>query len=91
MSFQGQGVSPCIVESICIQGALAGRPELFLKVIGPRPNGYLWVQVSRFTPSEVELWVRRTGSGQINYYRLAAVALTDDDVSGLQDRTAFSP
>jgi Trypsin len=51
----GERVTDCIDESICVSGALPDRPELFVKVIGPRPNGYLWVQVSRFTPSRAEI------------------------------------
>jgi len=81
----------CIVESLCASGALAGRPEVFIKLIGPRPNGFLWVQISRFTPSQVEVWVRQTASGQTNYYNLPTVSAQSDDVSGLQDRVAFSP
>jgi len=30
-------------------------------------------------------------TGEIQYYLLDAVGRTSDDVSGLQDRTAFSP
>jgi hypothetical protein len=88
---EGQGEAQCIAESICVSGALPGRPEIFFKVIGPRPNGYLWAQISRFTPSKVEIWAQRVSTGQINYYLLDAVAASDDNVSGLQDREAFLP
>jgi|GEM_PF-643216 len=87
----GAKESDCIAESICLSGALAGRPEVFAKIIGPRPNGFLWVQISRFTPSEVEVWVRQTATDQVNYYHLDSVGSGVDDVSGLQDRQAFSP
>ena len=87
----GSKEGDCIAESICLSGALAGRPEVFVKLIGPRPNGFLWVQISRFTPSEVEVWVRQTASGEINYYHLDPVGSGVDDVSGLQDREAFTP
>ncbi|MGD2115920.1 MAG: hypothetical protein PVG07_12750, partial [Acidobacteriota bacterium] len=81
----------CIVEALCVSGALPGRPEVFVKLIGPRPNGFLWVQISRFTPSEVEVWVRQMSTSEVNYYRLAPVGAMSDDVSGLQDREAFVP
>ena len=81
----------CIPETLCIHGALAGRPEVFLKLIGPRPNGFLWVQAARFTPSQVELWVEQTATGTVRYYQLAPIGPTADDVSGLQDRQAFAP
>lgn len=87
----GRAETRCIDESLCVSGALAGRPEAFLKVIGPRPNGFLWVQVSRFTPSRLRIWIRQVSSGDIRFYELDAVGPTEDDVSGLQDRTAFSP
>lgn len=87
----GQRVERCIAETLCIQGALAGRPEVFTKIIGPRPNGFLWVQAARFTPSRVELWVERTATGTVRYYRLDPVPRGSEDVSGLQDREAFAP
>lgn len=87
----GQGVDLCIPETLCIQGALAGRPEVFAKIIGPRPNGFLWVQAARFTPSRVELWVEQEASGTLRYYRLEPIGPGVDDVSGLQDRQAFTP
>lgn len=89
--FAGSMEPNCIAESLCVSGALAGRPELFVKIIGPRPNGFLWVQISRFTPSQVEVWVRQVASGDINYYRLEAIGPGSDDLSGLQDRRAFTP
>lgn len=87
----GSSEPMCIIETLCVSGSLEGRPEVFLKVIGPRPNGFLWVQISRFTPSEVEVWMRQISTGQINYYRLDSVGPGDDDVSGRQDREAFVP
>lgn len=86
-----QAESDCITETLCVSGALAGRPEVFVKVIGPRPNGFLWVQISRFTPSRVDVRVRQLSTGEVNQYTLPAVPGSSDDVSGLQDRQAFSP
>lgn len=87
----GSTEADCIAETLCVSGALPGRPEVFLKVIGPRPNGYLWAQVSRFTPSRVEVWLRQVSNGQVNFYELPAIARASDDLSGLQDREAFGP
>jgi lysyl endopeptidase len=81
----------CIIETFCASGALAGRPEVFVKIIGPRPNGFLWVQISRFTPSQVKVMVRQVSTGKVNTYVLPGVPASEDDVSGLQDRGAFSP
>jgi len=88
---QGDSEADCIVETLCVSGALAGRPEVFVKIIGPRPNGFLWVQISRFTPSRVDVTVRQLSTGQENQYTLEEVGAASDDVSGLQDRTAFTP
>lgn len=84
---------PCIPETLCVSGALEGRPEVFIKIIGPRPNGYLWVQISRFTPSTVEVWVRQLSTGEEQEYFLRHVpaGFGHLDVSGLQDREAFLP
>lgn len=51
----------------------------------------MWVQISRFTPSQVEVWARKVSSVDVRYYRLGPVPPASDDVSGLQDRRAFSP
>jgi hypothetical protein len=87
----GKSEPDCIVETLCVSGALAGRPEIFIKVIGPRPNGFLWAQISRFTPSKVEIWLRQKSTDKLNYYVLAAVPQSSDDISGFQDRLAFQP
>ncbi|HSL85056.1 MAG TPA: hypothetical protein VLF66_19955, partial [Thermoanaerobaculia bacterium] len=86
---QGSRETHCIVETLCASGALAGRPEVFVKIIGPRPNGFLWAQITRFTPSRVEVWLRQLSSGQVNYYNLAAASA--GDLTGLEDRTAYQP
>jgi len=87
----GNMEADCIPETLCVSGALAGRPEVFIKVIGPRPNGYLWTQISRFTPSKLEIWLRQIGSDEINYYILDAIGSGIEDVSGIQDREAYLP
>lgn len=87
----GRKETDCTIETLCVSGALAGRPEVFVKVIGPRPNGFLWAQISRFTPSKVEVWLRQASTGKINYYVLAPVPQEAEDVSGFQDREAFQP
>jgi|GEM_PF-2427033 len=84
-------VPDCIAETLCAAGALPDRPEVFVKLIGPRPNGFLWVQISRFTPSKVEVWVRQIATKKTKYYKLGAVGSASQDVSGLQDREAFTP
>ena len=79
----------CIDETICVSGALTGRPEVFIKVIGPRPNGFYWAQLIRFTPSQVEVWLRRVGGTQTNYYLLGVTVA--GVLRGVEDREAFLP
>lgn len=88
---EGQEESFCIPETICARGAVDGRPEIFAKVIGPRPNGHLWVQLIRFTPSQVEVWLRQVSTLEVNYYVLQTVPPGAGFLSGIEDRGAFLP
>jgi hypothetical protein len=81
----------CIPETACYSGNLPGRSELFVRLIGPRPNGYFWVVLTRFTPARVEVWVEQQATGQVNYYLLEAQGPDDTELPGLTDRTAFQP
>lgn len=81
----------CIPETACFSGNLPGRSELFVRLIGPRPNGYFWVVLTRFTPSRVEVWVEQEATGQVNYYVLEPQGPDEVELPGLSDRTAFLP
>jgi hypothetical protein len=70
---------------------VAGRSEVFLRVIGPRPNGYLWPTIVRFTPSRVEVDVQQISTGITKTYVLPAIPADSDELTGLQDRTGFLP
>jgi len=87
----GAGVADCIVDTLCLSGAVAGRPELFVRVQGPRPNGYLWTILPRFTSSEIELWVEQTTKSDVNYYYLPPGQADDPNLPGIVDRTGFRP
>ena len=83
---------PCIAETLCVSGALPGRPEVFVRVVGPKPNGRLWPTLVKFTTSEVEIWIEqlRTGeTGERKYYRLPGVEAGSGVLSGLFDRVGF--
>lgn len=81
----------CIDETVCVSGNLPGRSEVFLRVIGPRPNGFLWPTIVRFTPSRLDVDFRQISTGQTRSYVLPAVPPGEDDLSGRQDRTGFLP
>jgi hypothetical protein len=87
----GRQEADCIVGTLCVSGALPGRSELFLRLIGPRPNGLLWMNLVRFTPSRIEVWAEQISSGWINYYELPALPRGDTELAGLVDKEAFPP
>ncbi|HEY2294771.1 MAG TPA: fibronectin type III domain-containing protein [Thermoanaerobaculia bacterium] len=87
----GAKESDCIPETLCVSGAVPGRSEIFLRVIGPRPNGYLWPTIVRFTPSRVEVDVQQISTGITKTYVLPAIPADSDELTGLQDRTGFLP
>lgn len=84
-------VLDCVPETLCLAGAIADRTEVFVRIIGPRANGFLWPEVVRFTVAQVEVWVQKTTGGKINYYKLAGVPADSDVLNGLVDRDGFLP
>jgi hypothetical protein len=88
----GAKVDDCIVDTLCVSGAVAGRPEVFIRVVGPRPNGFLWPTLVKFSTSTIEIWIQQLSSGEIQYYRLPGAAGPDDEtLPGLFDRQGFRP
>ena len=87
----GARVADCIPETLCVSGAVASRSEVFLRIVGPRPNGFLWPTIVRFTPSQVQVEIQQVSTGTLKTYLLAAPAANSDDLSGLQDREGFLP
>lgn len=81
----------CIPETLCVSGALPGRSEVFLRVVGPKPNGRLWPTLARFSTSLIEIWIEQVSSGNWRYYRLDAATPGSDRIDGLFDREGFSP
>ncbi|MFP3940151.1 MAG: choice-of-anchor Q domain-containing protein [Thermoanaerobaculia bacterium] len=90
LASQGEPEPACIGEAVCVAGAAPGRSELVFRLIGPRPNGFLWLQLVRFTPSAIELWVDQEGGG-LRHYAMPAVPRSSDALPGLEDRRAFEP
>lgn len=87
----GRKETDCIPETLCVSGAIPGRSEVFIRIVGPRPNGYLWPTIVRFTPSRVEVDIQQISTGITKTYVLPAVPPESDELSGLQDRTGFLP
>ena len=87
----GTQEASCLAETICVSGALPGRSEVFLRVVGPRPNGFLWPTIVKFTTSTVEVWVEQVSTGEVQYYGLEGATQGSSDLPGLFDRTGFQP
>jgi ELWxxDGT repeat protein len=81
----------CIPETVCVSGALPGRSELFVRIVGPKPNGRLWPTLVRFSTSTIEVWIEQLGTGELRHYRLEGAAPGSSDLDGLFDRHGFEP
>ena len=81
----------CIPETVCVSGALPGRSEVFLRIVGPRPNGKLWPTLVKFTTSQVDIWIRQLSTGEEQHYTLDGAAPGVDELPGLFDRDGFEP
>ena len=87
----GRPEEACLPETVCASGALEGRTEVLLRVVGPKPNGYLWPTFVRFTTSAVEVWVERIATSEVKYYALAGTVPDGDDLEAGFDRVGFQP
>ena len=87
----GQAEPACIPETLCVSGALAGRSEVFVRVVGPKPNGKLWPTLVKFTTSTVEVWIEQLATGLVRYYRLEGASPGSSELPGLFDRDGFPP
>jgi len=82
---------PCIPETLCVSGAVPGRAELFVRIVGPKPNGRLWPTLVRFSTSRIEVWIEQRATGLMQHYVLDAATPGSDDLSGQFDRDGFPP
>jgi len=86
-----QKEAACIPETVCISGAIPGRSELFLRIVGPKPNGRLWPTLVRFSTSRVEVWIEQLSTQARRYYRLDGASPGSDELPGRFDREGFVP
>ncbi len=80
-----------IPETICVSGAVPGRSELLLRIVGPKPNGYLWPTLVRFSTSAIDVWIEQVSTGALRHYRLAGAAPGSSALDGRFDRLGFLP
>lgn len=81
----------CIPETVCLSGALPGRSELFVRIVGPKKNGFLWPTLVKFSTSRIEIWIQQLSTGELRYYELRGASPGVDELPGLFDRFGFSP
>jgi ELWxxDGT repeat protein len=84
-------MEPCLAETLCVSGAVAGRPEVFVRVTGKRPNGRRWVAMGRLTTARVEIDVEQVAGGEVRHYGLPGLSPASDRIEGLLDRVGFAP
>ena len=82
---------PCIPETLCVSGAVPGRSELFVRIVGPKPNGRLWPTLVRFSTSRIEVWIEQLATGITRHYVLDPATPGSSDLPGLFDRDGFPP
>lgn len=81
----------CIPETLCASGAVPGRSEVFARIVGPKPNSFLWPTLVKFSTSNVEVWIEQIMTGVVRYYVLAGATPGVDELPGLFDRHGFEP
>ncbi|HYO13667.1 MAG TPA: fibronectin type III domain-containing protein [Thermoanaerobaculia bacterium] len=87
----GRKEASCLPETLCVSGAIPGRSEVMVRIVGPRPNGHLWPTIVRLTSSKVEVQIEQVSTGAVKTYVLDAASPEADELNGLQDRTGFRP
>lgn len=81
----------CLPLTICVAAAPGSRIETFLRIVGPKPDGFLWFAVAKFNLPKTEIWAQQLSSGKLNYYLLPAVTESESEIPGFVDKRAFLP
>ncbi len=87
----GASEAACLPEALCVSGAVPGRTEVVVRIVGPKPNGYLWPTIVKLSTSQVEVWIEQVSTGELRYYLLPGAGPGDDTLPGLFDRRGFRP
>jgi len=87
----GTAEAVCVPETVCVSGAVPGRTELFVRIVGPKPNGYLWPTLLKASTSRFDVWIEQFSTGARKHYVLDGASPGSSDLPGLFDRTGFQP
>jgi hypothetical protein len=81
----------CLPGTVCVSGAVPGRVEVLLRIVGPKPNGYLWPTLFKASTSRFDVWIEQESTGTVKYYLLEGARPGSSDLPGLFDREGFLP
>lgn len=87
----GAKVNDCLEDTLCVSGAVRDRAEVFVRVVGPRPNGLLWPTLVKLNTSQVEVWIEQVDTGDVRYYFLPGADPSSSELPGFFDRNGFEP
>jgi hypothetical protein len=90
-SLWGTRAEPCLAEALCVAGALRDRAEVIVRVVGPKPNGFLWPTIVKLSTSQAEVWLEQIASGDVQYYLLPGASPGSELLPGMFDRDGFRP
>jgi hypothetical protein len=88
---EGAKQNNCLSETLCVSGAVPSRTEVLIRVVGPKPNGFLWPTVVKLNTTQVEVWIQKVSTGETKYYLLPGAGPTSSDLPGFFDRNGFLP
>jgi hypothetical protein len=81
----------CLPETVCVAGAISTRAEVFLRIVGPKPNGRLWPNIIKFNTTKTEVWIEQISTGIVKYYLLPNLGPESDTLPGIVDKNGFVP
>ena len=81
----------CLDETVCVSGAVPGRVELQIRIVGPKPNGRLWPTLFKASTSRFDVWIEQLSTGVVKHYVLEGAAPGSSELPGLFDRDGFVP
>jgi hypothetical protein len=79
----------CLQDTLCVSGAVAGRTEAFVRIPGPKPNGYLQPNIAKFSTSQLDVWIEQIATGTVKHYRSPAGSSQVNDLLGFYDVEGF--
>jgi hypothetical protein len=87
----GTSVADCLADTVCVAGSIPTRAEVFIRIVGPKPNGYLWPTIVKFNTTKTEVWIKQVTTRVTKYYSFPALALNASELPGYVDKTGFIP